>query len=479
MDGSDANCATTAVERTVHGPLSLSGAQWWCVLKGVNATSQRVNLALISAGVAFFGLMAVIPGVAALVALLGLFGDPTLINGLLDALAGIAPDAVVSIIAAQVQHLISARADALLFGTLFNLALALWSALQGTRVLFELTYPKTSAGGLALEGLSGLEIWEAVQPSPREGKPQPLDPRTFSSTATLRAKIEGADLAAAAFGDHLIVTIPLPEGAIVPSPPTPPPAAAPATPSPAAPPTAAPPATAGTAATPPAATAPAAPRSQTRFYEVRTVGKDGQRSDFSNQVSLIPITPPPAPEQISTTARPDGVLVEWSPVPGALGYAVYRRNALEKSHGQPVHAAGPDEKSWLDTSARFGQSYIYAVTSFNDRNPFVESAITSEREVRYSDRFPPPPPTDLVALAEAGRIRLVWKAVEAEDLAGYVVYRRAPDGDFRRVTAQPLTAAEYADTDVKPGVSYSYRVTAMDQTGNESAPGGEVRAALP
>src|SRR6185312_16503597 len=110
--GTDANCATPAIERQVHGPLSLNASQWWCVLKGVNATSQRVNLALISAGVAFFGLMAVIPGVAALVALLGLLGDPNLINVLLTALGGIAPDAVVSIIAAQVQHLVEARADA-------------------------------------------------------------------------------------------------------------------------------------------------------------------------------------------------------------------------------------------------------------------------------------------------------------------------------------------------------------------------------
>ena len=134
MDGAQAHCAAAAPE-AARGPLSLSASQWWCVLKGANATSQRVNIALISAGVAFFGLMAVIPGVAALVALLGLLGDPTLINGLLAALGGIAPDAVVSIIAAQVQRLVEARTDALLAGTFFNLMLSLWSALQGTRVL--------------------------------------------------------------------------------------------------------------------------------------------------------------------------------------------------------------------------------------------------------------------------------------------------------------------------------------------------------
>src|SRR3954452_10547356 len=56
--------------------------------------------------------------------------------------------------------------------------LFLWQ--QGTRVLFDMSYPKASAGGLALDGISKVEVWEIVQPSPREGKPQPLDPRVFA-----------------------------------------------------------------------------------------------------------------------------------------------------------------------------------------------------------------------------------------------------------------------------------------------------------
>jgi membrane protein len=125
-------CLTTPALR---GPLSMSLDQWVCVLRGVMATSQRSNLALVAAGVAFFGLMAVIPGVAALVALLGLLGHAQLISGLLDALGGIAPDAVVTIIAGQVQRLLSTDSGALLAGGLFNLLLSLWSALQGTRVV--------------------------------------------------------------------------------------------------------------------------------------------------------------------------------------------------------------------------------------------------------------------------------------------------------------------------------------------------------
>lgn len=122
------------------GPLALTPLQWWCVLQGVQATAERANLALISAGVAFFGLMAAIPGIAAIVALVGLFGDPALIGEQIAALGGVAPDAVIFIIHEQVQRLLSERGGTLIAGAVFSLLLSLWSALQGTRwVLMALT----------------------------------------------------------------------------------------------------------------------------------------------------------------------------------------------------------------------------------------------------------------------------------------------------------------------------------------------------
>ena len=159
---------------------------------------------------------------------------------------------------------------------------------------------------------------------------------------------------------------------------------------------------------------------------------------------------------------------------------MYRRGSQERAYGAPVQLVpGVDQRSWLDTTARFGQSYIYAVTAIIQPNPLIESAITSEHEVRYTDRFAPPVPADLVALAEPGRVRVVWRASEAEDFAGYHVDRREEDGDFRRVTEQLLPTPEYLDTGVASGQPYWYRVTAVDQSGNESAPSPEVRAAVP
>jgi membrane protein len=132
--------ACPATPPNAAGPLSLTPSQWWCVLKGVAATAERANLALISAGVAFFGLMAVIPGIAAVVAFVGIFGEPAWIGQQIQTLGGIAPDAVVSIIHQQVVYLLGTRSETLALGALFNLLLALWSAVQGTRwVLMALT----------------------------------------------------------------------------------------------------------------------------------------------------------------------------------------------------------------------------------------------------------------------------------------------------------------------------------------------------
>ncbi|MEA2558878.1 MAG: hypothetical protein QOH06_382 [Acidobacteriota bacterium] len=304
---------------------------------------------------------------------------------------------------------------------------------QGNRLLLDFTFPQTTPSGMALGGITSIEVWEAVQPAPKEGKPAPIDPRVFQAAATQKLTLGQQDVGPATFGNRILIPLPLPE---------------PITP-------------------------------EARFYSVRTTGPTGDRSEFSNQVAIVPGTPPAAPERLSVTARLDGVLVEWSGTEGAANYNVYRRGAEERSLGQPIHSAGPQERSWLDNTARMGQGYIYGVTAVMGLDPLVESTVASEQEVRYQDRFAPPPPLELVALAEGGRVRLVWRATEAEDLAGYYVYRRGAEGDFERITPQPLQETELVDPGVSPGQTYSYRVTAVDQLGNESGPGAEVRASVP
>jgi hypothetical protein len=334
---------------------------------------------------------------------------------------------------------------------------------QGPRLRMSLSYPQVTPAGTALQGISAVEVWSTARPAP-DGKAGPIDPREFAGVAKPVQKIADADLTAATSGSRIELSLPLP----------PPTVAAPATPPPAKPAT-------GTSPGKPTSAAPTAPVPQATYYAVRTFGKAGDRSDFSNIASVVPKAPPAAPDRVAVTPRADGVLVEWTASPGAAaGYNIYRRGAQERSNGKPVHTSGAQEKSWLDSTARFGQSYIYSVTALAQQQPLLESGIASEREIHYIDRFAPPPPTDLVALAEARRVRLVWRPSEADDLAGYIVYRRAGDsGAFQRITPQPVVGGEYVDTGAAGGRTYAYRVTAVDQAGNESAPGNEVRANVP
>ncbi len=227
---------------------------------------------------------------------------------------------------------------------------------------------------------------------------------------------------------------------------------------------------------PPPAPGTAAPAHD---YGVRAFGPKGDRSELSNQAVLVPKVPPRPPEGVTVTSQADGILVEWKPVSDAGGYSIYRRAASERFSAKPLVVVKPPATRHLDQTARFGQSYIYSVTAVDAKQPLVESAIQTEQEIHYVDRYPPPVPEDLVAVAEAGRARLVWQKSEAPDLAGYIVYRKAAAGGWERLTPKPIVATTYVDTTVAAGQAYDFRVTAIDQSGNESAPGAEVHVAVP
>lgn len=308
---------------------------------------------------------------------------------------------------------------------------------QGDRLLLSFAFPGTTRAGTPLGGVTGVEVWEMRRPAPPEGQPvAPMDPRQFQAAAKQVLTLTAGDIAPVTFGDRMVVAVSLPS--------------------------------------------PLPEAAQAHDYAVRTLGPQGDRSDLSNVVALVPRTPPLPPEQVTVTARAEGIEVAWTPREGAAGYNVYRRDAQERGHGQPLHTAGPGDASFLDASARFGQSYIYAVTTVAARVPLVESAIGAEREVRYQDRFPPAAPSELVALAEAGQVRLFWRGSDAEDLAGYLVYRRqGTTGEFVRITPEVIPGAEFVDTTVAGGRVYSYRVAAVDQLGNESPPSGDTATSVP
>jgi fibronectin type 3 domain-containing protein len=65
-------------------------------------------------------------------------------------------------------------------------------------------------------------------------------------------------------------------------------------------------------------------------------------------------------------------------------------------------------------------------------------------------------------------IELAWRPNTEEDLAGYQVYRSVEGSAPERI-AGPVDAPNFSDRTVEIGKKYSYTITAVDRTGNESA----------
>lgn len=96
------------------------------------------------------------------------------------------------------------------------------------------------------------------------------------------------------------------------------------------------------------------------------------------------------------------------------------------------------------------------------------------------DTTPPSAPSQVSAASGAGTTELEWSAPEASDLDGYRIYR-SPDQPIEIETSTPLNTdslvskTSFTDRGVSNGTTYRYRVTAVDDSENESTPSDSVR----
>ncbi len=104
---------------------------YWEALKASFTHISENDIGLISAGVAFYGMLSLFPALAALIALLGLISDPVVVIAQMEDMKGLLPADVYEIIKDQVVSLVSARADTLGWAGILSLLVALWSARAG------------------------------------------------------------------------------------------------------------------------------------------------------------------------------------------------------------------------------------------------------------------------------------------------------------------------------------------------------------
>ncbi len=85
------------------------------------------------------------------------------------------------------------------------------------------------------------------------------------------------------------------------------------------------------------------------------------------------------------------------------------------------------------------------------------------------DTVPPNPPVGLQVEDGSGGVRISWSENAEPDLAGYKVYRSSnEEGPFWLISPSVLLCPWCYDTPTPMATTY-YRVTAVDESGNESA----------
>src|SRR4051812_16181129 len=204
--------------------------------------------------------------------------------------------------------------------------------------------------------------------------------------------------------------------------------------------------------------------STTYSYSVQALDAAGNASPQSSAVIVtmptVDTVAPSTPAGLAATAVSNAQInLSWSPSTdnvAVTGYRVFRNGALLASVG--------NVSTYQDTSLTAGTTYAYTVQAFDAAgNASAQSAQASATTAAAADTTPPTIPANLVGNAVSPtQINLSWSAsTDNVAVASYRVYRNG-------AVVATLVTTTYQNTGLSPATTYSYRVDAVDATGNAS-----------
>jgi membrane protein len=132
---------------------------WSSVLKEVFKEISEDRLTIVAAALAFYAMLALFPGLIALVSLFGLVADPQWIEAGIAQLAGLLPPGARELLREQLHALVSTPSTSLSIGLLISMLTALWSASSGVDSLVDamnVAYNKTETRNWVMRRLMSL-----------------------------------------------------------------------------------------------------------------------------------------------------------------------------------------------------------------------------------------------------------------------------------------------------------------------------------
>jgi membrane protein len=123
--------------RFAETPLDMTWLGWKDVLARTWNEANEDRLTSVAGSVAFFTLLALVPGLSVLVSIYGLFTEPLQIYGQIGRIAAFLPEAAQQIIVEQARRLTSQPPAALSLNLVISLLIAGWSANAAIKGLFD------------------------------------------------------------------------------------------------------------------------------------------------------------------------------------------------------------------------------------------------------------------------------------------------------------------------------------------------------
>jgi len=214
-------------------------------------------------------------------------------------------------------------------------------------------------------------------------------------------------------------------------------------------------------------------------YRLRAVDAAGNQSSYSptGTGSTLPDTQPPtAPATLTaTTAGTSQINLGWAAATddiGVTGYFVERCTGTGCAGFSQIASLPASASTYSDTGLSAGTSYSYRVRATDGAGNLGGYSPVATTGTQAPDIQPPTVPGGLAATAAGqSQINLSWTAsTDNVGVTGYLIERCQGTGcgSFTQVATAGGSATAFVDSGLSSGITYGYRIRAVDAAGNAS-----------
>jgi fibronectin type 3 domain-containing protein len=214
------------------------------------------------------------------------------------------------------------------------------------------------------------------------------------------------------------------------------------------------------------------------IYHVAAVDSSGNEGlSFPTVGEVLDIFPPAPPTGLQVAADTGRIQLSWNPNPekDLMGYRIYRTVGANRDDNYVLlNAKAIQATQFTDSLPRNAKNFFFYKVAAID-SAYNMSKYSDPRSARMPDVIAPREPFIIGVIQEARSLRIEWLSNAESDLMGYAIYRFQPSdsaGTLQRLNTSLIKAGTHLFTDhwIEKNMTYRYYLTAVDSTGNISAP---------